>query len=185
MYHKKHKKKGFLLVELIVAVALFIVVTALSLGSIVSILDISRRVRGNKDVLDSLNASVEYMARIVRFGNTYHCGLSPSGVLTVLQNCTTGASLLAVNYAGQTFVFRLTGTKIEFSDNGGTSYKALTGSNVIIDRLQFYTFGTSKTDNIQPYVLAVIRGRVANDPQASSIFDIQTIMTQRRLDLNI
>lgn len=185
MYHKKQKQRGFFLVELIVAIALFVLLVGISMGSIFNVLDTSRRVRANKDVMDSLNASLEYMTRIVRFGHTYHCGLSPSSNLSVVQHCPGGADLLAVRFNNQTFVFRLTGGRISVSEDGGANYRWLTGSNVIIDRLRFYTFGTDKTDNVQPYVLAVIRGRVANDPQSSATFDIQTIMTQRRIDLNI
>ncbi len=164
------------------AIALFVVLVSLSMSSVLNVLDASRRVRGNKDVMDSLNASLEYMTRTVRFGHTYHCG---GGTLTVAQNCTTGADLLATRFNSQTFVFNLSGGRIRVSDDGGVNYKWLTGSNVIIDQLQFFTFGTDKTDNIQPYVLTIIRGRVKDDAQSYSSFDIQTMMSQRKLDLNI
>ncbi len=179
----KNNSRGFSLVEIIIAVGLFIVVVGLSLGSVVSLLDSSRRVRGNKDVMDNLNSSVEYMTRTVRFGTTYHCG--SAGILTVPQSCPSGDNLLAVQFRGQTLVYRRNGTKIEFSEDGGNLYKPLTSTNVIIDQLQFFAYGTDKTDNIQPYVVAVIRGRVANDPTNSAIFDLQTVMTQRKLDLNL
>ena len=171
------------MVEVIIAVTLFIIVVAISLGSIVNLLDSNRRARGNKEVMDNLNASIEYMARTVRFGERYHCG--SGGTLTIVQNCTTGSDLLAVLFETNTLVYRLNASRIEFSENGGSTYKPLTASNVIIDRLQFYVFGTAKTDNIQPYVLAIIRGRVANDPQGSAVFDVQTVMLQRKIDLNI
>lgn len=165
------------------AIALFVVLVSLSMSSVLNVLDTSRRVRGNKDVMDSLNASLEYMTRTVRFGHTYHCG---GGTLTVAQNCTTGDNILAVRFGSQTFVFSLSGGRIRVSDDGGVNYKWLTGSNVIIDDLRFFTFGTSKTaDNLQPYVLVVIRGRVKDDAQSYSSFDIQTMMSQRKLDLNI
>ncbi len=185
MYHRNNSKKGFLLVEIIVATALFVLLVALSLSAILNVLDTSKRVRANKDVMDSLNASLEYMTRIVRFGNTYHCGTSPSTVLTVAQTCTSGADLLATRFGTQTFVFSLSGGRIRVSDDGGLNYRWLTGSNVTIERLRFYTFGTDKTDNVQPYVLVVITGRVTNDPQSSAYFDIQTVMSQRKIDLNI
>ncbi len=166
------------------AIALFVVLVSLSMSSVLNVLDTSRRVRGNKDVMDSLNASLEYMTRTVRFGHTYHCG--STGTLTVAQNCTTGADLLATRFNNQTFVFGVSGGRIRVSDDGGANYKWLTGSNVIIDQLQFFTFGTSKTaDNLQPYVLVIIRGRVKDDAQSYSSFDIQTMMSQRKLDLNI
>ena len=173
--------KGFVIIEVVVATTLFVLLMAIALGSIVNMLSSNRRIHANKDAMDNLNSSIEYMSRIVRFGDTYHCG--STGLLTAPQNCAGGDTLLAVKFQLKTYVFRLTGTKIEVSDDGGTSYKPLTGSNVLIDRLRFFVFGTNNVDNIQPYVLVVIRGRVVNDPTGSAVFDVQTIMTQRDLDL--
>ncbi len=181
---KTNSQKGFLLIELIVAVGLFVVVVTISLGAIVSVLDSSRKVRTNKEIMDNLNSSIEYMARTIRFGKDYHCG--SGGVLSVAQNCASGgANSMAVKFNGATLVYRLNGTRMEFSEDGGNNYKPLTSSKVIITRVQFYIFGTSKTDNIQPYVLVIIRGRVVSDATSSSVFDIQTVMSQREIDLNL
>lgn len=183
--YKNNQKNGFLLLEILVAVSIFLVVVSISLGSIINLLDSSRRVRGNKDAMDNLNNSIEYMTRTIRFGSNYHCSLLPSAVLTLPQNCPSGASLLAVLFKGQTVVYRLNAGRIEISENGGVSYRVLTAQNVIIDKLEFRVFGTDKTDTIQPYVFIVIAGRVNNDSLGQSKFDIQTMMSQRKLDLNI
>lgn len=180
-----HKQKGFLLVEVVVAISLFVIIIGMSLGSIISILDSSRRFRGNKDMMDNLNASIEYMTRTVRFGYNYHCGTSTP--LTTPLDCPSGGTQLAVNFKGQTLVYKLEGSQIKLSEDGGSTFKLLTASNVIIDHLSFRTYGALKTDNppVQPYVWVVIRGRVASDSSSNSAFDIQTVMTQRKLDLNI
>lgn len=181
----KNKKSGFLLLEILVAVSIFLLVVSISLGSIINLLDSGRRVRGNKDAMDNLNNSIEYMTRTIRFGSDYHCGSSPSAVLTIPQNCITGSNLLASLFKGQTIVYRLSAGRIQISENGGSTYRSLTAQNVVIDKLEFRVFGTDKTDTIQPYVFIIIAGRVVSDSSNSSRFDIQTVMSQRKLDLNI
>jgi type II secretory pathway pseudopilin PulG len=186
-YRNKYKKNnGYLLIELIVSIGLFLTVVGIAIGSVVSLMDSSRRLRANKDIMDNLNLTIDNMARTIRFSDSYHCDNSNSG--TAPLNCTSGANYLRVqfngsysDYGGTDILYRFNGTNIDFSKDGGASYFPLNASDVSIDYGKFYVFGTSVSDSIQPYVIVVIKGHITKDPQ--STFDIQTVMAQRQLDI--
>ena len=58
MTNKFKNKKGFTLVEMLIAISLFIVVTFFSIGSLLSIFDASKRARDSKTVVDNLNFAI-------------------------------------------------------------------------------------------------------------------------------
>lgn len=172
---------GFSLVEIIVATTLFTIVATISIGSILSIFDANKRSQSSKTVVDSLNFALEDMARIVRFGTDYHCG--SMGTLSEPQNCSNGDDFIAVNFQGNTIAYRKNGNFIEKSLNGGP-FTATTPSSVIIQNLKFYTFGaTEDPSTIQPYIVLVMKGYVGTKPTQQSVFSIQTVMSQRVLDI--
>lgn len=177
-------KKAFTLVEILVAVALFTLVASIALGSILTIFDANRKNRYSKTVVDNLNLSIENMARTVRFGNNYHCG--STGPLSSPQDCAnnyTGDSFLAVTFDGSVIAYRLNGTAIQRSENGGSTYTNITASDVTIEDLRFRVFDSSPSDNEQPYIIVVIKGYVGSKPTLQSKFSITTLMSQRRLDI--
>ena len=175
---------GFTLTELIVAIALFTVIAFLSIGAVLSIFDANRWSRSSKTVVDNLNIALESMTRTVRFGEDYQCG---SGGALFPGNCSEGGDTLKVNFDGDTIIYRLCGASIYKSETGntgcaGAGTSSITSPDTVIDHLKFYVFGTSNGDTTQPYVVAVIRGHVGPRPTSQSIFNVQTMMSQRSLD---
>jgi len=67
------------------------------------------------------------------------------------------------------------------SYDGGYNFTNITSPETIIDYLRFYVFGNDS--NKRPYVVAVIRGHVGNRPTTQSSFSIQTVMSQRTLNI--
>jgi prepilin-type N-terminal cleavage/methylation domain-containing protein len=189
MRNKFKNKQGFTLVELLVAVSLFVVVTTISIGAILSVFDANKKAQSSKTVVDNLNLAIENMARIVRFGSNYHCA-NLNLPLSNPRNCNTGANtdtLLAVNFNGSTIVYKWDGTindPIERSDDGGNTYTAITAPDVKIQYLRFYVFGTDPGPNTdQPYAVVVIKGYVGDKLTNQTIFSIETLMSQRTLDI--
>ena len=190
MFLKRQKfytnKKGFTLVELLIAVALFVTIATFAMGAVLAIFDANRNARFSKTVVDNLNISIENMARTVRFGTRYHCD-SGSGSVTFTNDCSTsGGSRIAVLYKGETIVYRWNGTindPLEISTNSGVSYSPITSPDTKIEYVRFYVNGSSVGDNSQPYIIAIIKGYVGNRPTLQSDFNIQTMMSQRKLDI--
>lgn len=188
----KQKNRGFTLVEMLIAIGLFTLIASISLGAILNIFDANRRSRSTKTVVDNLNLSIENMVRTVRFGNNYH-GFGEAcddDDLEDPQNCSVGGYGLAVQFEGDTVVYRFCeGTNdIRWSDNaesGCEDMSPITSSDTMIEDAKFYVFGATDNPSLeQPYVIAVIRGYVGNKPTSQSKFSIQTVMSQRILDYN-
>jgi prepilin-type N-terminal cleavage/methylation domain-containing protein len=172
-------RAGFTLVELLIAVSLFVVIVTVSIGAIVSIFDANRKAQSSKTVVDNLNLSIENMARTIRFGGDYYCGISSSGT----NNCPlTPDSSLSVTFGGKRIIYTLDGSAIKRSDDGGP-YIAITSQDTYIDYMKFYVLNAGTSNTKQPYVIAVIKGHVSNKPTVQTIFSIETLMSQRTLDL--
>lgn len=180
----KKLKKGFTLVELLIAVTLFTVIASFSIGAVLSIFDANRRAQSTKTVVDNLNLSIESMARNVRFGGSYYCGVNSN--LTSTSNCPNGGDALSVTFNNARIIYRKfpsTGEgSIQKSENGGTSYSDITSLDTKIQYLKFYVFNTDN-DGEQPYVIVVMKGYVGNKATVQSSFTIQTLMSQRQLDI--
>ncbi|MDB5266943.1 MAG: seg [Parcubacteria group bacterium] len=182
--------EGFTLIEMMTSVGLFLVVMTISMGAILGVFDANRKSESLKTVMDNLNFSVESMSREMRFGTNYHCETSASALppFTAPQNCAGGGALvsfLASN--GEQIVYRIQGTKIEKSTDGGGTYIAVTAQEITITSLEFYVTGAVKADSWQPKGLIKIRGRAEAGVAGAKLntrtdFTLQTLVSQRVLD---
>jgi prepilin-type N-terminal cleavage/methylation domain-containing protein len=187
----KFKNRGFTLVEMLIAVSLFVVVVTISMGALLSIFDANRNAQASKTVMDNLNLALENMARTIRFGTDYHCG--NTGTISEPRDCTNnnnGSDFLAVSFDINDdgnldrIIYRKNGTAIQRSDNGGVSYSDITSSNMVVEELVFRVFATDNDDTDQPYVLVTLKGYAGVQGRSSkSEFSIQTVMSQRKLDI--
>jgi len=176
-------KKGFTLVEMLIAVSLFIVVVTISIGALLSVFDANKKAQTSKTVVDNLNLSIENMARTVRFGSNYYCGINSN--INSVRDCNGGTSL-SVTFKGARVIYKWNGTEndpIRKSEDGGSNYTDITAPETKIQCLKFYVFGTDTSDTSQPYVIAVIKGYVGDKPSTQTAFSIETLMSQRTLDL--
>jgi prepilin-type N-terminal cleavage/methylation domain-containing protein len=181
MKNKLKVNKGFTLVEMLIAVSLFVVVATISIGAILSVFDANRKAQSSKTVVDNLDLSVENMARAVRFGSSYYCGISSN--ISAVNDCSTGGDAVSVTFNGNRIIYKLNGTAIQKSEDGGSNYTGITSSDTVIQYLKFYVFGTNVSDTNQPYVVVVIKGYVGSKPTTQTVFSIETLMSQRTLDL--
>jgi prepilin-type N-terminal cleavage/methylation domain-containing protein len=186
-----NSQKGFTLIEMIIAVALFALIATFSLGSIVSIFDANRNARASKTVVDNLNLSLENMVRTIRFGTNYYCGESSNQSQSGDCLSASGESSFSVTFKDPTngvtkrIIYKLdTATsRIRMSENGGSSYTDITSSDTKIQDIKFHVLGTDASpDTVQPYVLVVIRGYVSSKPTVQSAFSVETLISQRKPD---
>lgn len=191
---KLQSNKGFTLVELIVALGLFIVVMTVATSALLSLTDINRKVESMRIAYDNLNLALESMARELRAGKAYTCG--KTSVIPALNlasvgsdcNITEGKSSIGFySQDGDTIVYRKNGNAIERQRSGEPGFSAITSPNIVIDRLTFGVFGTSpfsppSTDLTQPKVIISISG-TAGTGETESKFNIHTSVTQRIQDI--
>ncbi len=193
MYGRSMMKKGFTLIEIMTAVSIFAVITTISMGSILTVFDVNRKSESIKSVMDNLNLAIESMAREMRFGTNYICGplLPISGTITSPQNCQSGGTSMAflATDAVTKIVYRQTasGAGIEKSRDGGETFVPVTAPEITIQDLKFYVLGTlpsvSETSPQQPKVLIRIRGVAGSKAGTMTDFTIQTLVSQRQLDI--
>lgn len=176
-------KKGFTLIELMVAVSIFIIIMTISMGSIIGVFDSNRKSRSLKTVITNLNLAVESMAKEMRFGENYHCG--SDGTITSPQNCSSGGNFMSfLSSDNLQITYRLNNQAIE-KDVDGAGYIAVTAPEIVIDDLAFFTLGAgtiAPNDVLQPKVLIKINSH-AGSTKGESSFTLQTMVSQRALDI--
>ncbi len=176
------ESRGFTLVELLVALSLFMVVMTIAMGSVLSIFDDNRKTQSESAVMNNLNLAVESMAREIRFGTNYHC--DSIGVLTEPLNCGSGDSYMAfLSSDGEEIVYKQLGSAIMKSTDGGATFIAITAPEVSVEALTFYVLGAQPPpDGGQPRVVLTIKGHSGEKADTRTAFSLQTLVSQRHID---
>src|SRR5437868_1859352 len=71
--------RGFTLVEMVVAVALFAIVMLVCVGALLALVGATRKVHALQSVINNLNVTVDGMVRDVRMGTVYDASGACSG----------------------------------------------------------------------------------------------------------
>jgi len=188
---------GFTLVEMIISVGLFAVVMLVSIAALLALVDANRKAQSLQSVMNNLNITVDGMVRSLRKGEQYHCGLANYSAFSLTaQDCLSGDTFLAYRpyYDSVSppapvlywFATDANGVGRLYKSEDGTQAGGLpvTSPDVSIDSVTFYVIGSSRTDNLQPKVLVVVRGTAGGGKlKTRSTFHIQASATQRVLDL--
>lgn len=180
---------GFTLLEMIVAIGVFLVGLLIILGSLVSINDAARKARSMRIVMDNLSAAIDSMSRTVRVGSDFNCGCG--GTLTDPQNCPMSDDLgnggnICLAFEGQhgnpldpndQVIYRMTGGRIERCIIGAlctdADYLPLTAPELSISSFRFFVYGTQTNDD-QPVVTMLIRGSASTTRRTATTFNVQT-----------
>lgn len=186
-------KKGFTLVEIMVASSIFVVVMLIVSGSIVSVMSANQKSNSLRSVMDNLNLSLESMTRTIRFSNYYYCGSNstPPAVL----DCPNGGGSLTVWFANTRYSYTLSSGRIlrTKSDVTGTVSSYVTSPDVTISSLVFKVTGSTPFDTslsttcsapndcAQPKVVIIIKGR-SGVGNGGSTFNLETTVSQRLFD---
>src|SRR3989344_6069238 len=167
------KKRGYTLIELIIAVGLFALVMTLASGAYLVMIGISRQTQAIATGIDNLSFALETMTRTIRTGTEYTC---PGGT----SNCTT----TTFSVRNESFVvtsYRLSGGAITQTQNGAEV--PLTDPLVTVSSLLFYASGTTRGDDFQPRVTMIVSGTVSSEPGKTTPFTVETSATMRGSDI--
>jgi len=185
--YELQNNKGFTLVEMIVAVALFSVVMVVGMGALLNVLNANRQAQAIQTAVNNLNLAMEMISREIRTGHNYHCG--DSGSYDKPKDCLFGDDFLAfepydgdINDPNDQTVFKLEDGRIKKSEYSGSGFSSLTSEELVLQFLNFIVVGSSKVDNIQPKVLVVAKGYVGVKESNRTFFNLQTTVSQRIID---
>ena len=178
-------KKGFTLVELLVAISLFSIVVAIAVGGFAKALHTEREVATLVAVQSNAGITLEQMAREVRTGYQFCVGANNT------QNLACSCNALNNNkneWACSSLAFiNADGASTTYSNLNGILLKngqPITSDNVNVKYLTFVLFGNLSTDNWNPRItISMGVTPSSTDPAlASDELDLQTTVSARPED---
>ncbi len=187
---KVKEEKGFTLVEMLISTALFAVIMVMAVGSLLSIIDASRQAQAKKTVVNNLHFALENMTRNIRTGSHFRCdasGVAP-GVPLVARDCATAPAtsfaFLTKDGTLTVYQYNTNAKSIERIEEGGEAIP-ITAPEVILNQMRFFVSGAGDGAEGagQPRVLLVLDGVVQGRARVPSVFNIETLVSQRLLDI--
>jgi prepilin-type N-terminal cleavage/methylation domain-containing protein len=189
------KKRGFTLIEMMVATTLFATVMLIALGALLLLIDANRKAQALQSVMNNLNVALDGLVRNVRMGSQYHC--TAAGNVSVPLDCAGGLDYFSFEPFGgnptdasDQWVIRVVtdagGLKrIQKSVTGeGGPYFDMIAPEVQIEEFKVYVTGSVQSDGVQPRTVFVLKGTAgAEKARTRTTFNIQASATQRILDL--
>lgn len=210
--HIKKGQRGFTLVELLVAIAIFSIVVAIGVGGFVHALHTQREVAALIATQSNASDALEQMTREMRTGylfcTTKNNNDNPENALPSIcdpnnlytgAGCTTSGGTDPVwtcndildfyNAASDEVDYKLTrGGSLVRSQNGpGGPFIPLTDNNVNVSYLTFTIFGNTEGDNWPPRItISMGVSPSSTDPVLESdVVDLQTTVSARDIDCTI
>lgn len=165
-YNKNHNEEnGLTIIELIVAIGIFGLVSIMIFSIFVLSLQSQRRIIALRNAEDNTRFFIESMSREIRTGKDFS---------------STGSSLSFTNSKSESIIYRLNSGTVEKSSNGGLTYSAITGSGIVVDYLNFYLSGQAAGDKLQPRI-TIATGITSNIGNQRADLKIQTTVSERFL----
>lgn len=158
---KINKTKGFTILEMIVAIAVFTVVMTMAMEAILNINDAQKKIESFRAVSDNLNFALDAIGREIRTGDNYS---------------STGDTFSFINARFENITYQLSGNQLIRSD--GVNEFPLTDSKVSIDSLTFDLRGESSGDNFQPIVRINLSASSGVKEKVQSKIELQTSVSQ-------
>jgi len=186
---EKNKQQGFTLIEVMVSVTIFTIVTTIGLGALLSTVTASKQAQAERIALDSLNFVVDAMAREIRTGSAYTASAIPG---TTLNGSSDAFSF--INQEGCEVTYRraistngpegLVQRRRGF-ECGDNQFHPLTDTAILdVTGVLFRVRGAENTisDTRQPFVSFAVTAEARASQQEATIV-LQSSVTQRLLDI--
>ncbi len=201
---QKRNKQGFSLIEIIVSLAIFGIVSTIALGAYLKVMDANAKAQSLKTAVNNLNFALEAVSREIRVGSHVQCGVltaypdlslsGSSGRLAPL-GCIGGAQGIAFHSARQ----RLCGGRYKnlvsaYKFENNALYKAeqdqcassqpiwspMTSTDLKLTNPNFFVTLEGSVGNPEvARVLMVVGGEAGGKEKVKTVFNVQTTVAQR------
>ncbi len=171
--------RGFVLVELLVAVGLFAVIASIAVGGFVRALRTQRQAAALVSANNNVFLVLEQMAREFRTGRLF-CANQADGSGTAFLCSDSGHIAFISGETNETIEYRLSDGAIERGVSG--KFSKITGEKVLINYLRFTIVGNQQGDRRQPRITIAV-GVSAKEAGASvATTNIETTVSSRASD---
>ena len=189
---------GYTIIETMIAVSLFIVITTISMGALLNANMLHRKAQSMRSIMDNLNFVMEDMSRNSRIGYDHQCfrkgidtELSPA-TIGVPRSCSDGWAISFEYAYGSTatyndqLVYYINNVKIFKSVDGANNFVQLTPDEVVVDAsassLSVLGAEPITTNSQQPFITIKLVGKITYQ-NVDTLFSLQTSVSQRLIDI--
>jgi prepilin-type N-terminal cleavage/methylation domain-containing protein len=190
----KNKNKGFTLVELMVAIAVFSIVMVTAMSALLNVIDANNKARSIKSAINNISFALEGISKDMRMGTEYSCS-EDSDPLIFSDDCLDGGKAIRFksSKASNTYVYykfvivpvgdKTVGQIQSCVESGDTplncnNYSAITSTEVDLKNVVFYVLNT-EDDEKQPRMIMTLSGEAGTKEKIKTAFDLQTGVSQR------
>ncbi len=189
-------KKGFTLVETMVAIAVFSLVMVAAMSALLNVIDANNKAKSIKTAINNISFALEGISKDMRMGTDYSCYNDTNFVRT----CLNGGSIIGFrsSKAGNPYVYykyiddvpgispgqilSCVGGNVGVDCTG--TYSALTSSEVNLTNVRFYVLGVQEPlpdapNRTQPRMIMTVSGEAGSKEQTRTTFNLQTGVSQR------
>ena len=187
-------KKGYTLIEVLVAVSIFTILVAGPTGLFITALRGQRKALAVMEIVDNSSYALEYISRALRMAKKQTADeigcLSTNGLnyeipFAYQVNENLGWGIKFINYKGdacQEFYWDKTTNQLMENKTGYSEPLPLTSADLEIVSGNFKLSGQSQDDDLQPSV--TISFEIQKGTQPESKIRLQTTISQRNLDVS-
>lgn len=187
--------KGFTLLEVIVATAIFSIVVSAISALFMGAVQTQRNVLAQQDLIDNTRYALEHMSRQIRMARRDGTGacvgtvdhtFTPTPAEEILD------SLTFIDYRGDCLTYSKTGGRIQLTikkyDAQSSNFLSgtpvdLTSGDIIVNALEFDARGEWAYDVQQPRVIIFLDAQAAGvKPESSPQILLQTVVSTRNID---
>ncbi len=175
---KNKTKRGFTIVELMIAIAIFAIVLTGFVQLFSSAIYSQRESLNNSYLLGNASFLMEFLARDLRMAQKDDSGfcLQPKENFEISAD---GKQIKFLNYDQKCQIIYIRGDRI-ITNIGGIDYN-LIPSNIAAKNLKFFVSGESQNDLLQPKVTFTVNLSTKRNPKKS--ITVQSSISQRELDV--
>lgn len=194
----QQKNKGYTIIEMMIAVALFLVIVMSGMGALLNANLLHQKTADTRSILDNLSFVMEDMSKNLRTGSGYHC-ITGSDTLNSVQvplSCLSGWGIAFEPYGGDTtnnldqWVYYIDNTGKLFKSTVGpyvnSSFTQLTPDEVYIDPVSsFAVLGAESLasgNKQQAFITIRLVGKITSKGVVTP-FSLQNSISQRLLDV--
>lgn len=189
-------RRGFTLVEMMVAIAVFSIVMVVATGALLNVIDANQKAQAIKTAINNVNFALESISKDMRVGTDYSCFVGGSWVGDCSSNGTgiryrsprgylgtdgkKGYAYYRYNSTDKSIEECLENTDGKDCSAGLAKFNRITSDDIEIGPMNFYVIGTGvSSPKTQPRMILTLTGTAGKKEKIKTSFDLQTGVSQR------